>query len=93
MNVAATEAGSIIGFNDFFKNKGHLSELRSGNYERHCVYHDEDLNQKAREWVREHAFKKGEPKHDSSSFLCVCKHNHLWPSSHLPPFIPRYIYM
>ena len=53
---AATEAGPIVGFNkktvrrhhnDFFQNKGHLTESRRGKYERYCVYHDEDLNQKA----------------------------------------------
>ena len=55
MNVkdAAQEAGSIVGFNektvrrhrnDFFNNKGYLSESKHGKHERHCVYHDEDLN-------------------------------------------------
>ena len=29
-----------------------------GKYEQNCVYNDEDLDGKAREWVREHAFKK-----------------------------------
>ena len=98
---AATEAGSIVGFNektvrrhrnDFFTNKGHLSESRRGKYERHCVYHDEDLNQKAREWVREHAFKKGEPNMTAGAF-CEYANNHLLPSSHLPPFFPRSISM
>ena len=65
---AAQEAGSIVGFNektvrrhrnDFFNNKGSLTESRRGKYERHCIYHDEDLNKKARELVRENAFKKG----------------------------------
>lgn len=55
MNVkdAAQEASSIVGFNektvrrhrnDFFNNKGYLTESKQGKYERHCVYHDEDLN-------------------------------------------------
>ena len=99
MNVkeAAQEAGSIVGFNEktvrrhrneFFKNKGCLPESRQGKYERHCIYHDEDLNQKAREWVREHAFKKGEPNMTAAAF-CEYANNHLLPSSHLPPFFPR----
>ena len=72
MNVkeAAIEAGSIVGFNentvrkyrnDFFANKGSLTPLKQGKYERHCVYHEDHLNHKAAEWVRAHAFVKGEP--------------------------------
>lgn len=49
MNVkdAAKEAGSIVGLsektvrkyrNDFFTNKGSLTPLKQGKYERHCVY-------------------------------------------------------
>ena len=45
---AATEAGSVVGFNE-------------KTVRRYCVYHDEALNHKAAEWVREHAFVKGEP--------------------------------
>lgn len=101
MNVkdAAQEAGSIVGFNektvrrhrnDFYKNKGSLTESRRGKYERHCIYHDEDINQKAREWVRENAFKKGEPNMTAAAF-CQHANNHLLPSSHLPPFFPRSI--
>ena len=64
---AATEAGSIVGFNektvrhyrsDFFENEGQFSVKMQGKYERHCVHHDETLNRKAAEWVREHAFIK-----------------------------------
>ena len=72
MNVkdAAREAGSIVGFSDktvckyrnnFFANKGSLTALKLGKYERHCVYRDEQLNHKSAEWVRAHAFLKGEP--------------------------------
>ena len=68
MNVkdAAREVGSIIGFNektvrrhrnDFFSNEGHLTLSRQGKYKRQCVYHDEDLNRKVRELVKENAFK------------------------------------
>ena len=94
---SAQEAGSIVGFNektvrkyrnDFFNNKGYLSEFRQGKYDRHCIYRDEDLNQKAREWVRENAFKKGAPNMTAMAF-CEYTNNHLLPSSHLPPFFPR----
>ena len=58
-DAAFTITVSIVGFNeetvrrnrsDFFSNKGKLTLSRQGKYELHCVYHDEDLNRKAREW-------------------------------------------
>ena len=94
---AATEAGSVVGFNektvcryrnDFFQNKGHFTIHLQGKYERHCVYHDEALNHKAAEWVREHAFVKGEPNMTAQSF-CDWVNNTLLPSSHLPLHFPR----
>ena len=97
--AAATEAGSIIGYNektvrryrkDFFENEGEFSQQMQGKYERHCVYHDETLNHKAAEWVREHAFKKGEPNMTAQTF-CEWVNNSLLPSSHLPPHFPRSI--
>ena len=66
--------------------KGKVSEILC------TVYHDEDLNQKAREWVQEHDFKKGEPTMTAGAF-CEYANNHLLPSSHLPPFFPRSISM
>ena len=68
--------------------KDYLSESKQGKYERHCVYHDEDLNRKAREWVRENAFKKVEPNMNAAAF-CEFVNNQLLPSSHLTPFFPR----
>ena len=65
---AAIEAGSVVGFNektirryrnDFFENEGHSTMQLQGKYERHCVHHNEQLNHKAAEWVRQHAFVKG----------------------------------
>ena len=94
---AAQEAGSIVGFNEktvrkhrnnFFDNKGYLSESRRGKYDRHCIYHDEDMNQKAREWVRVNALKKGAANITATAF-CEYVNNHLLPSSHLPPFFPQ----
>ena len=61
-----------------------------GKYERHCVYHDQTLNHKAAEWVREHAFKKGEPNMTAQTF-CKWVNNSLLPSSHLHPHFPRSI--
>ena len=99
MNIkeAPQEAGSIVGFNEktvrrhhneFFNNKGYLPESRQGKYERHCIYHDEDLNQEAREWIREHAFKKGEPNMTAAAF-CEYANNNLLLLSHLPLFFPQ----
>ena len=48
---------------------------------------DEALNHKAAEWVREHAFVKGEPNMTFQSF-CDWINNHLLPFSHLPPHFP-----
>ena len=93
------EAGSIVGFSDktvrkyrnnFFANKGSLTPLKQGKYERHCVYHDEELNRKSAEWVRAHAFVKGEPNMTAQSF-CDWINSDLLVSSHLPPFFPREI--
>ena len=95
MNVkdAAQEAGSIVGFNektvrryrnDFFANKGRLSERRQGKYERQCIYHNEEINQQAATWVKEHAFVKGKPNMTAHSF-CGWVNDDLLPSVHLPP--------
>ena len=96
---AASEAGSIVGFNertvrkyrnDFFSNDGRFSIRQQGRYERHCVHHNEELNIKAATWVREHAFIKGKPNMTAESF-CVWVNNELLMSSHLPPNFPRTI--
>ena len=103
MNVkeAATEAGSIVGFNeksvrkyrnDFFANKGTLTPHKQGKYERHCVHNDEHLNHTAAEWVRANAFVKGQPNMTAQSF-CDWVNSELLISSHLPPFFPREISM
>lgn len=58
MNIkaAATEVGSIVGFNEtpvqkhrneIFANKGTLTPLKQGQYEKHTVYHDEQVNYRA----------------------------------------------
>ena len=93
---AAREAGSIVGYSDrtvrdlrkqFWDNEGMLDERRQGKYDQMMVYKDEELNKKAAEWVRENAFKKGEPNMTAPSF-CVWLNERLLPSSHLPPYFP-----
>ena len=96
---AATEAGSIMGYNErtvrkyrdeFYLNKGELEETKRGKYARFCIYHDEEINRKAAAWVRENAFQKGAPNMTAYSF-CEWVNNNLLPASHLPPQYPRLI--
>ena len=54
------------------------------------MYHDETLNLKAAEWVRENTFVKGRPNMTAQTF-CDLINNSLLVSSHLPPFFPREI--
>jgi hypothetical protein len=54
------------------------------------MYHDETLNLKAAEWVRENTFVKGRPNMTAQTF-CDWINNSLLVSSHLPPFFPREI--
>ena len=51
--------------------------MQQGRYERHCVYHDEELNHKAAKWVHRH--------------LVDWVNYDLLPSNHLPPHFPRSI--
>ena len=76
--------------NEFFQNEGHFAVRLQGKYEQHCVHHDEALNHKAAEWVREHAFAKGELNMTAQSF-CDWVNNTLLPSSHLQPYFPQCI--
>lgn len=54
------------------------------------VYLDEELNSKARQWVRENACVKGRPNMTAQSF-CQYANNNLLQSSHLPPYFPQQI--
>lgn len=101
MNVkdAAQEAASFVGFhlttiqryrNDFFWNKGKFNERKQGKYDRITVYRDETLNHEAAQWVREHAFVKGQPNMTAQSFTAYVNDT-LLPSSFLPPNFPRQI--
>ena len=55
-----------------------------------CASCDEGLRERASEFVRENAFKKGEPNMTSVSFLTFVN-NELLPSHHLSPHFPRMI--
>ena len=75
---AAQEAASITGFNErtvsayakeFVENKFSFKETQQGKYERMCILNDEGLRERASEFVRENAFKKGEPNMTSVMFL------------------------
>ena len=63
-----------------------------------CVYNIRNIlfkfhaqiNLKAAEWVRENAFKKGEPNMTARSF-CFWVNDELLPSCNLPPQYPRCI--
>ena len=75
--AAATEAGSIMGYNKctmrkyrdrFFSNIGELEEMKQVKYARCHVYHNEDINYKAAARVRENAFQKGAPNMTAYSF-------------------------
>ena len=61
--------------------------LHSSKASTNCVYHDETLNLKAAEWVRENAFVKGRPNMSAQTF-CDWINNSLLVSSHLP-FLPK----
>ena len=96
---AAQEAASITGFNErtvrayakeFNDNNCSFKETRQGKYERMCILNDEGLRERASEFVRANAFKKGEPNMTSVSFLKFVN-NELLPSHHLSPHFPRMI--
>ena len=54
----------------FCDNEGMLDERRQGKYDQMMVYKDEELNNTVVEWVRENAFKNGEPKVNAPLF-CI----------------------
>ena len=94
---AATEAGSVVGFNektvrryhnDFFENQGDFSVQLQGKYERHCVHHDEALNRKVGSRTR---FCSGGGPNMTAQSFCDLVNNSLLPSSHLQPHFPRSI--
>ena len=96
---AAQEAASITGFNEktvrayakeFVENKFSFKETRQGKYERMCILNDEGLRERASEFVRENAFKKGEPNMTSVMFLEFVNER-LLPSHHLSLNFPRSI--
>ena len=89
--AAATEAGSIMGYNErtvrkyreeFFLAK---ESWRRQSEVSTCVAVFTMM--KAAAWVRENAFQKGAPNNTAYSF-CEWVNNDLLPASHLPPQYP-----
>ena len=70
------------------ENKFSFKETRQGKYERMCILNDEGLRERASEFVRENAFKKGEPNMTFVMFLELVNERLL---HHLSPNLPRSI--
>ena len=76
---------------DFLRNEGELPDFLRGTYARmNCVSNDEDLTMKAREYVRENAFRKGSPNMTAGSFASWVN-NDLLPNATLESGAPRKI--
>ena len=74
---ADKEVGMILGYHqktietwrhDFYNNKGTFSLSREGKYDRQRILEDEDCRKKAITWVRQNAYKKGEPNMTAYDF-------------------------
>ena len=72
---------------EFFENGLKFKDSQQGKHKRLLVLSNENLR---KEWVRENAFKKGEPNMTAASF-CEYINSILLPSHHLPPNFPRTI--
>jgi hypothetical protein len=92
---APLEAAYVLGLNEktvrkyrdeFFGNRA-SSKRRKGGSTR---VNDEDIRLKASMWVREHAYRKGEPNMTAKSF-CEWVYNDLLPNSDLAANMPRSI--
>ena len=55
-----------------------------------CILNDEDLRERASEFIQANAVKKGEPNMTSVSFLKFVN-NELLPSHHFSPHFPQMI--
>lgn len=75
---------------EFFDNNLKFKESRQGKHERLLILSSEELRKEASQWVRDNAFKKGEPNMTAGSF-CEYVNSTLLPSQHLPPHFPRTI--
>ena len=56
---------------EFFENDMKFNNAQQSKYERQCVLSDEELRSQASLWVRENAFKKGEPNMTSAFFAII----------------------
>ena len=76
---------------DFVKNSGELPEFLRGKYHRtDAITNNEELMEKATQYVRENAFKKGAPNLMSRSF-CSWVNDELLPNATLEAGAPRRI--
>ena len=97
---AAESISSLIGKDErtirewrykFFKNQGEFPDSEQGKYQRHGVlYHNEELNEAASDYVRANAVVKGRPNMTAGSF-CRWVNENLLPNSVLDPGYPRKI--
>ena len=94
--AAATEAGLVVGYNeqtfrnwhsDFYACKGEFSCSAQGKHNHPYVLDDENCRKKALSWLRETAYKKGQPNMTASTFATWINTD-LLPNSHLPPGFP-----
>ena len=97
--AAATEAGLVVGYNeqtirkwhaDFYACKGEFSCSIQGKHSRPYVLDDENCRKKALSWLRESAYKKGQPNMTAATFAAWVNTD-LLPNSHLSPGFPRSI--
>lgn len=97
--AAAKEAGLVVGFNEktirgwrnnFYECKGEFSDSAQGKHNRPYVLDDEDCRKKALVWLRDNAYKKGQPNLTAATFAAWVNED-LLPNSHLPPGFPRWI--
>ena len=99
MKEASAIAGELVGKTertvrewrqDFFCNQGCFSEYQRGKYVRPSIIDDEAARKDAVKFVRENAYKKGEPNMTAGMF-CQWVNCDLLPCLTLDPSLPRKI--
>ena len=96
---AAKEAGRLVGINEksvrkwrkqFYSNSGEFNRDKRGGKRLPSVLDDEDVASKATQWIRTHAYVKGEPVMTSGKF-CTWVNSDLFPTIQLPRGYPTSI--
>ena len=96
---AAKEVGLLLCHNektirawhhDYYRNQGHFTESKKGKHSRQFILDDEDLRQKATQWVRANATVKGKPNLTGAKFSAWVN-THLLPEAELAPGCPHEI--